>query len=132
MFEHVGREQYPAFFRKWRDLLADGGLIILYTIGRMRPQRSAPWIGRYIFPGGYLPTLTQLAHHRATTGLRVAYVENLHRHYALTLSRWSDNFAAWRDQVGKTHGERFTRMWELYLAGAEAAFRWGGSNYGRR
>jgi len=126
MFEHVGREQYRAFFRKWRSLLAEGGLSILHTIGRMKAERGDPWIGRYIFPGGYLPTLGQLADGAARADLRVVDVENLAPHYARTLARWSANYEAAWDEVVGMYDERFARMWRLYLKGAEAAFRWGG------
>ena len=126
MFEHVGRAQYRAFFKQWRSLLAKGGLSILHTIGRMSPQRGDPWIGRYIFPGGYLPTLGQITDSAARARLRVIDVENLAPHYARTLSRWSANFKAVWEQVVAMYDETFARMWWLYLQGAEAAFRWGG------
>lgn len=126
MFEHVGREQYGQFFGQWRQRLAEGGLSILHTIGRMTPQRGDPWIGRYIFPGGYLPTLGQIADHAGEAGLCILDVENLNQHYARTLAHWSANFQAVRDQVVRMYDEPFARMWWLYLQGAEAAFRWGG------
>ena len=126
MFEHVGRARYRAFLERWRGLLADGGLSVLHTIGRMRPQQPDPWIRRYIFPGGYLPALPQIASHSAEAGLWCLDVENLRQHYARTLAAWSANYRRARDQVVAMHGERFARMWWLYLQGAEAAFRWGG------
>ncbi len=126
MFEHVGVKQYRAFLDRWRALLVEGGLSVLHTIGRMAPQPPDPWIRRHIFPGGYLPTLAQLASHAGAAGLDVLDVENLRRHYSLTLRGWSENFDRVREQVGQSHGQRFARMWWLYLQGAEAAFRWGG------
>lgn len=126
MFEHVGERQYRAFFRQWRKLLAPGGLSVLHTIGRLRPQSVDPWIKRYIFPGGYLPALTQLVQHTTEAGLGVLDVENLRQHYIKTLQHWSANFQKVRDRVVSMYGEPFARMWWLYLQGSEAAFRWGG------
>lgn len=126
MFEHVGRPQHRAFLRRWRALLADDGLSLLHTIGRMRPQRGDPWIGRYIFPGGYLPTLGQLTDDAGRAELRVADVENLAPHYARTLDRWAARYRAAWDEVVDLYDEAFARMWWLYLNGAAAAFRWGG------
>lgn len=125
MFEHVGLKQYPAFFRRWHELLMDGGLSVLHTIGRMKPQPVDPWIRRYIFPGGYLPALTQITSHVAGADLWVGDIENLHLHYARTLSCWSERFQAVRDRVVSMYDESFARMWWLYLQGAEAGFRWG-------
>jgi cyclopropane-fatty-acyl-phospholipid synthase len=125
MFEHVGPKQYAVFFRKWRDLLAPGGLSLLHTIGRMSPLRMDPWIVKYIFPGGYLPTLGQIADHAGAAELRIVDVENLGQHYARTLDHWSRNFHTARDRVVKMYDEVFARMWWLYLQGAEAAFHWG-------
>ncbi len=126
MFEHVGVRQYRAFFRKWRELLSPGGLSILHTIGRMAPQPMDPWITRYIFPGGYLPALTQIASFCDRARLRILDVENLAGHYARTLAHWWANFEAARDRVVRMYDEPFARMWELYLRGSEAGFRWGG------
>lgn len=126
MFEHVGRRQYARFLRLWRRLLAPGGLSILHTIGRMSPQRPDPWITRHIFPGGYLPSLAQIAGAAGGAALRVIDVENLARHYALTLSNWSARFQQVRAQVENMYDDAFARMWWLYLQGSEAAFRWGG------
>jgi len=126
MFEHVGREHYPSFFRRWHDLLTPGGLSVLQTIGRMAPQRPDPWIRRYIFPGGYLPTLTQITSNSADTSLWVSDVENLRWHYARTLACWAANFDKARDRIAAERDECFVRMWWLYLQASEAAFRWGG------
>ncbi len=125
MFEHVGREYYRPFLQHWRDLLADGGLSVLHTIGRMTPALPDPWIQRYIFPGGYLPALTQITTAAADADLWIADVENLRQHYARTLACWSTNFQKVRDRVEAMHGKPFARMWWLYLQGAEAGFRWG-------
>jgi cyclopropane-fatty-acyl-phospholipid synthase len=125
MFEHVGIKQYQEFFQQWRRLLADGGLSILHTIGRMKPAASDPWITKHIFPGGYLPTLAEIAQCAAEADLCVVDVENLKRHYARTLAHWLQNFEERIDVIAARHGKPFARMWSLYLHGAEAAFRWG-------
>jgi cyclopropane-fatty-acyl-phospholipid synthase len=125
MFEHVGRPNYRPFLQCWHELLAHGGLSVLHTIGQMTPRPPDPWIRRYIFPGGYLPALEQIVSAAAEAGLWIADIENLRRHYARTLACWSANFQTVRDEVVAMHGERFARMWWLYLQSAEAAFRWG-------
>lgn len=122
MFEHVGLKQYREFFQHWRQLLADGGLSVLHTIGRMRPAAPDPWITKQIFPGGYLPTLAEITHHAAEAGLYILDVENLNRHYARTLAHWLQNFEEKIDVIKASHGDSFTRMWTLYLHGAEAGF----------
>lgn len=126
MFEHVGREQYRAFFDKWQSLLTDDGLSVLHTIGRMQPQGCDAWIDRYIFPGGYLPSLGQVTRGAPRAHLRVVDVENLASHYARTLAAWAANYRQAYDQVVAMYDDRFARMWWLYLQGAEAGFRWGG------
>ncbi|HEX5470454.1 MAG TPA: cyclopropane-fatty-acyl-phospholipid synthase family protein [Lacipirellulaceae bacterium] len=125
MFEHVGLKQYRHFFRRWRELLADGGLSVLHCIGRMKPTHVDPWIIKYIFPGGYLPTLAQLAAFSSEANLSVLDVENLRQHYARTLDCWMANFKTVFNRVAETRGPEFARMWWLYLNGAYAGFRWG-------
>lgn len=127
MFEHVGVKHYDEFFNKVRDLLADDGVVLLHTIGRSdRPGVTNPWIRKYIFPGGYVPALSEMMPAIERSGLVVTDVEVLRLHYAETLRHWSERFAANRDAVKALYDERFCRMWEFYLAGAEMAFRhWG-------
>ncbi|HEX8663831.1 MAG TPA: cyclopropane-fatty-acyl-phospholipid synthase family protein [Beijerinckiaceae bacterium] len=124
MFEHVGVDAYPAFFETCRDLLADDGVMLLHTIGRSGPPYPPnPWIERYIFPGGYLPTLSEMTDAIERTGLVVTDVEVLRLHYAETLRAWRERFLARRDEAARLYDERFCRMWEFYLAAAEATFR---------
>ena len=126
MFEHVGYRYYDAFFRAIRRLLAPRGLALIHSIGRMsRPTYTSPWVRKYIFPGGYVPSLSEVF--RATEAVRlwVTDVEILRLHYARTLRDWQRRFAANRDRVAEIYDERFCRMWEFYLAGAEASFRQG-------
>ncbi len=127
MFEHVGVTHYPAYFRALARLLADDGVALVHTIGRAGPPTSTdPFIARYIFPGGYIPALSEIVPVIERSGLFVTDVEVLRLHYAETLRLWRERFLARRDEAVAIAGERFARMWELYLAGAEASFRYGG------
>lgn len=127
MFEHVGTKHYDEFFNKVRDLLAEDGVMLLHTIGRSDgPGVTDPWIRKYIFPGGYIPALSEMMPAIERSGLVVTDIEVLRLHYAETLRHWSERFSANRDAVKEIYDERFCRMWEFYLAGAEMAFRhWG-------
>jgi len=124
MFEHVGRPHYPEFFEHVYDLLTEDGVAVLHTIARMTPPAPInPWIRRYIFPGAYLPSLSQLAPILERRGLYLTDFENWCLHYAATLRHWSERLAAHRSQVEEMLDERFYRMWQFYLHGSEAAFR---------
>jgi cyclopropane-fatty-acyl-phospholipid synthase len=124
MFEHVGKAYYTSFFGKCRELLRDGGVMLLHTVGRLdAPSIENPWVWKYIFPGGYAPTLSELTPAIERAGLIVTDIEVLRLHYAETLRHWRENFLAQRDQVRRIFDERFIRMWEFYLAGFEASFR---------
>ncbi len=126
MFEHVGRTQYIEFLQRWRALLRDDGVSLLHTIGYHGTGTTEPWINKYIFPGGYLPALTEIVGPAEATDLRLYRAENLRPHYAETLKHWSTHFTAAREQVVSMFDEQFARMWWLYLQGSEAGFRWGG------
>jgi len=124
MFEHVGVPQYQTYFDKARSLLADDGVMLLHTIGRTDPGGSTnPWIAKYIFPGGYVPALSEVMAAVEKSGLVVTDVEILRLHYAKTLSEWRKRFNHHREEIARLYDERFCRMWEFYLAGAEMAFR---------
>jgi cyclopropane-fatty-acyl-phospholipid synthase len=124
MFEHVGVKYYTQFFKKLKSLLAEDGVAVLHTIARWDgPSVTNPWLRKYIFPGGYTPSLSEVFAAIEPTGLQVLDVEILRLHYAETLKHWSANFRANRDKVKAIYDERFCRMWEFYLAGAETAFR---------
>jgi cyclopropane-fatty-acyl-phospholipid synthase len=127
MFEHVGIAYYDTFFAKARELLADDGVMLLHSIGRSDgPGSTNPWIARYIFPGGYAPALSEVAAAIERSGLIITDVEVLRLHYARTLEEWRRRFTARRAEAAKLYDERFCRMWEFYLAGAEMAFRYDG------
>ncbi|CAH2601561.1 Class I SAM-dependent methyltransferase [Rhodovastum atsumiense] len=124
MFEHVGVVHYRQYFEAIRRCLAPDGVALLHAIGRPDgPGRTNPWIARYIFPGGYIPALSEVLPAIEKAGLVVTDIEILRLHYAETLRHWRRRFAANRDTIAALYDERFCRMFEFYLAGAELAFR---------
>jgi cyclopropane-fatty-acyl-phospholipid synthase len=125
MFEHVGIQFYDTFFAKLRDLLAPDGIALLHTIGRADgPGATPPWISKYIFPGGYAPALSEIMASVERCGLYTTDVEVWRLHYAETLKEWRARFEKNRAKAAALYDERFCRMWEFYLAGAEMAFRY--------
>lgn len=126
MFEHVGVGHYGEFFAKVNDLMADDGLMLLHSIGKMSPPGSAsPWLRKYIFPGAYSPALSEVFPAVETNKLWVTDLEFLRVHYATTLKHWHRRFEANRPKVAAMYDERFCRMWEFYLISAEMMFRTG-------
>ena len=124
MFEHVGVGFYDTFFAKCANLLTDDGVMLLHSIGRSgRPGITNPWIAKYIFPGGYIPSLSEVLPAIERAQLIVTDVEVLQLHYAETLKAWRERFLAHRDEVVRLYDQRFVRMWEFYLAASEMAFR---------
>jgi cyclopropane-fatty-acyl-phospholipid synthase len=124
MFEHVGVGFYDAFFRKCASLLDDNGVMVLHSIGRSEgPNVTNPWIAKYIFPGGYIPALSEVLPAVERAGLLVTDIEILRLHYAETLKHWRARFLAHREEVERLYDIRFVRMWEFYLAASEMAFR---------
>lgn len=127
MFEHVGVNHYRTFFDKCADLLDADGVMLLHSIGRTtRPTTTNPFIRKHIFPGGYIPALSEVLPAIEKSGLIATDIEILRFHYADTLKHWRERFMANRDKAVEIYDERFARMWEFYLAGSEAAFRWEG------
>ena len=125
MFEHVGIDFYEDFFRHCAELLDEDGVMLLHTIGRIaEPANTNAFIAKYIFPGGYLPSLSQVTRASEQAGLIVTDVEILRLHYAETLKHWRQRFQARRDEAKALYDERFCRMWEFYLAASETGFRW--------
>lgn len=126
MFEHVGVTHYGEYFRKCRDLLSPDGVTLLHSIGRSSgPGITAAWIQKYIFPGGYSPALSEVLPSIEKSGLKVTDVEVLRLHYAETLKEWRHRFVQNWEEVSSLYDERFCRMWNFYLAGSEAVFRYG-------
>ena len=127
MFEHVGVNHYATYFRKIGQLLAENGVALIHTIGRLGPPTATdPFIAKYIFPGGYIPALSEMVPSIERSGLIIADVEILRLHYAETLRAWRERFLANWDKAAAIRDERFCRMWEFNLAGSEAAFRYQG------
>jgi cyclopropane-fatty-acyl-phospholipid synthase len=125
MFEHVGVNHYATFFRKVRDLLTDDGVALIHTIGRSEPPTvTNPFIAKYIFPGGYIPALSEMVAAVERSGLIITDLEILRLHYAQTLRAWRERFIANWDKAAAILDETFCRMWEFYLAGSETAFRY--------
>ena len=124
MFEHVGVSHYRVFFNQCARLLSDDGVMVLHSIGRSEgPSYTNPWIDKYIFPGGYIPALSEVLPAIERAGLIVADIEILRLHYAETLKAWRLRFMARAEEARRLYDERFVRMWEFYLAASEMAFR---------
>jgi cyclopropane-fatty-acyl-phospholipid synthase len=124
MFEHVGVVHYATFFRQLKALLAEDGVALLHSIGRVDgPAVTNPWLRKYIFPGGYCPAMSEVVPVVERTGLWITDVEILRLHYAETLRAWRLRFNANRERIRTLYDERFCRMWEFYLAASEMAFR---------
>jgi len=127
MFEHVGVPNYREFFRCCHNLLTSQGVMLLHTIGRMGgPGTTDAFTQKYIFPGGYIPALSEIVKGSEPNRLMVTDVEPLRLHYALTTRAWYERVQANRAQIEALYDARFFRMWSLYLAGATAAFEHGG------
>jgi cyclopropane-fatty-acyl-phospholipid synthase len=124
MFEHVGVDHYNRFFKRIAELLKEDGIAVLHSIGRSdRPTATSSWIAKYIFPGGYIPSLSEVIPAAERAHLIITDIEILRLHYAETLKAWRERFLAHREEVLALYDERFAKMWEFYLAGSEMAFR---------
>ena len=125
MFEHVGRKFYKTYFNSVKNLLNDNGVALIHTIGSINPPRNPhPWITKYIFPGGYTPSLSEIVDPIEKSGLIISDMEILQMHYSHTLRHWKDRFLDKKDKVLEIFDEKFFRMWEFYLAGCEMVFKW--------
>lgn len=125
MFEHVGIDHFRRYFSQVHDLLKPDGVAVLHTIGRSDgPGATDPWIDRYIFPGGYIPALSEIMPAIEKSRLWTTDIEVLRLHYAETLHHWRHRFQRNRDRARALYDERFCRMWEYYLAISEASFRY--------
>ncbi len=124
MFEHVGKAAYDTFFDVVRERLNPGGVCLLHTIGRPGPpvHLTNPWIDRHIFPGGYIPSASEVLVPLEQSGLVLCDLEIWRRHYAYTLHHWQERFQARREDFVGSKGERFCRIWEFYLAASESSF----------
>jgi len=124
---HVGIGHYKEYFDHVKRLLKPDGRFVLHSIGRSgEPGATNPWIAKYIFPGGYIPSLSEVIPVIEKSGLIITDIEILRLHYAETLKAWREAFLAHWDEAKALYDERFCRMWEFYLAASESAFRWQG------
>ena len=125
MFEHVGRKFYNKYFNKVFDFLNEDGVALIHTIGSVNPPRGPqPWITKYIFPGGYTPSLSEVSLPIEKSGLIISDIEVLRMHYAHTLKNWKERFMSKKGEVLEMFDEKFFRMWEFYLVSCEMAFKW--------
>ncbi len=126
MLEHVGRKFYKKYFNKVNELLSENGVALIHTIGSINsPRDPHPWITKYIFPGGYTPSLSEVVGPIEKSGLIISDLEVLRMHYSHTLRNWKERFIGKKAEVISMFDEKFFRMWEFYLAGCEMAFKWG-------
>jgi len=128
MFEHVGRENLGAYMDKVHKVVVPGGLSMLHTITGMEERPVNSWVEKYIFPGGYIPSLRETIWLLPQYDFHLLHAESLRMHYAMTLDRWHENFSKQKDIIKNKLGERFIRMWSLYLRGCAANFRVTGLN----
>ncbi len=123
MMEHVGVGHFDEYFGKIKELLTDDGFAFVHCIGRMAPPgTTSPFIRKYIFPGGYVPALSEAFAATERCGLWVADMEVLRLHYYYTIRHWRQRFTANRDKAAELYDERFCRMWEFYLCAVELGF----------
>ena len=123
MFEHVGVDYFPAFFSKTYEILKDTGVFLLHTIGqRTKPSATSPWIRKYIFPGGYIPSLSEVLKETEKQNIIVTDIEILRMHYAHTLDHWYKNTMQHKETIVKMFDEKFLRMWEFYLLISKYSF----------
>ena len=126
MFEHVGRKFYKTFFTQVDNLLRDNGLALIHTIGSVNsPRDPQPWISKYIFPGGYTPSMSEVTGPIEKSGLIISDLEVLRMHYAHTLRNWKEKCIKNKSKIIGMFDEKFFRMWEFYLASCEMTFKWG-------
>lgn len=127
MFEHIGTSFYPSFFAKLREVLAPDGMALVHTIGRMgKPGKTDRFMHKYIFPGGYVPALSEVMKASEPERLILSDCEILRLHYMYTLLAWYERFNANRDEIVRLRGERFWKLYAFYLAGAMTMFSDGG------
>ncbi|HET9098559.1 MAG TPA: cyclopropane-fatty-acyl-phospholipid synthase family protein [Candidatus Saccharimonadales bacterium] len=128
MYEHVGRNNHGDYFKAVDKMLKDKGISVLHSITHTHETAQDPWIDKYIFPGGYIPSVRETIHRMPTHNFQLIDYENLRIHYSMTLDEWLRRFEEHKDKVLKMYDEKFYRMWRMYLGSASAAFRYGDIN----
>ena len=123
MFEHVGVNYYPIYFSKTYELLNDSGIFLLHTIGqKTKPTATSPWIRKYIFPGGYIPSLSEIISATEKLDINISDIEVLRLHYAYTLDHWYKRTMKNKEKIISMFDEKFLRMWEFYLLISKYSF----------
>ena len=123
-FEHIGKKFYKTFFKKVHNIMTDNGICLLHTIGTVNsPGPTQPFIQKRIFPGGIIPSLSDLISPIEKTGLILADCETLIHHYDKTLKAWLDRFLKNKEKAKFLYNKEFVRMWEFYLASCSAGFK---------
>jgi len=126
IFKKYGKKFYKKYFNIVSKLLSENGVALIHTIGSINPPRDPqPWINKYIFPGGYTPSLSEVISPIEKSGLVISDIEVLRKHYAHTLRHWKERFLSKKSDVLQMFDEKFFRMWEFYLTSCEMAFKWG-------
>lgn len=125
MFEHVGHKELPNYFKIIDKYLKENGVALIHGITRQQGGASNAWLDKYIFPGGYIPGIVENVTDIVKAGLQLSDLESLRRHYQKTLEIWDRNFNSHRSEIVTMMGERFTRMWDLYLQACAASFEAG-------
>jgi len=123
MFEHVGIKYFKTYIKKTYDLLKENGVFLLHTIGQKGiPTATTPWIRKYIFPGGYIPSLSDIINETQKLNINITDIEILRLHYAHTLTHWYNNIQKNKNKIVQMFDERFYRMWEFYLLASKYSF----------
>jgi len=123
MFEHVGIKYFKTYIKKTYDLLKENGVFLLHTIGKKGiPTATSPWIRKYIFPGGYIPSLSDIINETQKLNINITDIEILRLHYAHTLTHWYNNIQKNKNKIVQMFDERFYRMWEFYLLASKYSF----------
>ncbi|KOA19280.1 cyclopropane-fatty-acyl-phospholipid synthase [Clostridium homopropionicum DSM 5847] len=122
MLEHVGREHYELFIKNVNSVLKQSGILLLHYISGLKESAGDPWIKKYIFPGGVIPSLREMINICSEYGYYTVDVESLRRHYKKTLLCWNENFQNNLDKIREKFDDKFIRMWELYLCSCAASF----------
>jgi len=128
MFEHVGQEYIPKYFEAVNKMLKKGGLSLLHSITHLKEQPAHPWLQKYIFPWGYIPSLREIVWELPEHSFHLLDVEDIGYHYSLTTERWLENYEEVTDEVREKFDERFVRMWRTFLMGATFTFRYAGTS----
>jgi cyclopropane-fatty-acyl-phospholipid synthase len=128
ILEHVGKGNHKNYFDVVNHTLKDGGISVLHSISHQKETATDPWIDKYIFPGGYMPSVREITSLLADNNFYMFDYENLGQHYGMTIDHWWHNFEKNKEKIIDMYDERFYRMWTLYLIGSMTAFTTGAAH----